>query len=106
MAGFYIVRSGGRQVVYQGEADRGEPVELNARDDRVTIGGRTVMEPAAGRRHSVPDFLRADEPRARGAYRERVWKSGAVIARSLSEYDAHGSLAEVTMPPFEIPGGH
>src|SRR5688500_16981257 len=40
----YIVDRTNNTILYQGEVDRGDLVELNAREDKITIGGNTVSD--------------------------------------------------------------
>ncbi len=40
----YITDDTDHKILYQGEVDRGEMVEVNPRDDKVVVDGRTVMD--------------------------------------------------------------
>ena len=45
------------RIIYQGEVNAGEMVELNALDDRVLIAGRTVTERALDSGHDFKIFF-------------------------------------------------
>jgi len=40
----YVTDETDKKILYQGEVDKGDMVEVNAQDDRVLVGGRTVTE--------------------------------------------------------------
>jgi hypothetical protein len=40
----YVTDDTDHKIVYQGDADRDEMVEVDARQDRITVGNRTVSE--------------------------------------------------------------
>src|SRR4051812_26053294 len=42
----YVTDDNDKKILYQGEINKGEMVEVNAQDDRIMIGGRTVSEHA------------------------------------------------------------
>jgi hypothetical protein len=50
-------QSDANKIIYQGEVDRGDAVELNAVDDRVTVAGRTVTERPLDSGHQFKIFF-------------------------------------------------
>jgi hypothetical protein len=42
----YVTDETDKKILYQGDVDKGEMVEVNATDDRIMVGGRTVSERA------------------------------------------------------------
>src|SRR5256885_15591573 len=40
----YVTDETDKKILYQGEVDKGDMVEVNAQDDRILVGGRTVTE--------------------------------------------------------------
>jgi hypothetical protein len=65
-------QSDGDKIVYQGEVDRGETVELNAKDDRVTVAGRTVTERAMDSGHQYKIFFEPMSKERVVRYKETV----------------------------------
>ncbi|MDB5322394.1 MAG: hypothetical protein JWN40_4025 [Phycisphaerales bacterium] len=53
----YVTDETDKKIVYQGEVDKGEMVEVNAKDDRILIGGRTVTERALADGHQYRVFF-------------------------------------------------
>jgi signal peptidase I len=45
------------RIIYQGEVDRGDTVELNSKDDRVMVAGRTVTERPMDSGHQYKIFF-------------------------------------------------
>jgi hypothetical protein len=63
----YVTDETDKKILYQGDVDRGEMVEVNPRDDRVMVAGRTVTEQPLVDNHQYRVFF---EPMTR----ERVVK--------------------------------
>ncbi len=40
----YVTDETDKKILYQGEVEKGDMVEVNAQDDRILVGGRTVTE--------------------------------------------------------------
>jgi hypothetical protein len=53
----FVYESPDNRLIYRGEVRRGDTVELNAKDDRITIDGKTVMEKGIGNGHMYKMFF-------------------------------------------------
>jgi hypothetical protein len=53
----YVTDETDKKILYQGEVDKGEMVEVNAQDDRILLGGRTVTERAMDDNHQYRVFF-------------------------------------------------
>jgi hypothetical protein len=53
----YITDDTDKKILYQGEVDKGEMVEVNAKDDRIMVGGRTVSERTMDDNHDYRLFF-------------------------------------------------
>lgn len=62
----------GGRILYQGEVDRGDMVELSAKDDRVTVGGRTVTERALDAGHDYKIYFEPMNKERTVRYKETV----------------------------------
>jgi hypothetical protein len=58
----YVTDETDKRILYQGEVDKGEMVEVNSVDDRIMVGGRTVNEAAMDDNHQYRVFF---EPMSR-----------------------------------------
>ena len=53
----YINDETDHRLLYQGDVEKGDMVELNAKDDRILVGGRTVSERAMDDLHDYKNFF-------------------------------------------------
>jgi hypothetical protein len=53
----YITDETDKRILYQGDVDNGEMVEVNSVDDRIMVGGRTVSERAMDDNHQYRIFF-------------------------------------------------
>jgi hypothetical protein len=53
----YITDETDKRILYQGDVDNGEMVEVNSVDDRILVGGRTVSERAMDDNHQYRIFF-------------------------------------------------
>ena len=53
----YVTDDTDKKILYQGDIDKGEMVEINAVDDRIMVGGRTVTERAMDDNHQYRLFF-------------------------------------------------
>jgi len=53
----YVTDDTDKKILYQGDIDKGEMVEINAVDDRIMVGGRTVSERAMDDNHQYRLFF-------------------------------------------------
>jgi hypothetical protein len=53
----YITDETDKRILYQGDVDNGEMVEVNAVDDRILVGGRTVSERTMDDNHQYRIFF-------------------------------------------------
>jgi hypothetical protein len=65
----YITDQSDQHILYSGEVRPGDPVELNARDDRIAVGGQTVFDKPLDDGHQFRIYF---EPTGRTVTEERV----------------------------------
>jgi hypothetical protein len=65
----YITDNADQRILYQGEVRPGEAVEVNAREDRLTVAGRTVLDKPLDDGHQFRIYF---EPTSRTVTEERV----------------------------------
>ena len=53
----YVSDETDHRILYQGDVDRGDMVEVNAKDDRIVVGGRTVSERTMEDNHDYRIFF-------------------------------------------------
>jgi len=53
----YVTDDSDKKILYQGDINKGEMVEVNAQDDRILVGGRTVSERAMDDNHQYRLFF-------------------------------------------------
>jgi len=53
----FIYESPDNRLVYRGAIRKGDTVELNAKDDRITVNGKTVMEQGINTGHTYKMFF-------------------------------------------------
>jgi len=53
----YVTDDTDKKILYQGDIDKGEMVDINAVDDRIMVGGRTVSERAMDDNHQYRLFF-------------------------------------------------
>ena len=53
----YVTDDTDKKILYQGDINKGEMVEVNAVDDRIILGGRTVSERAMDDNHQYRLFF-------------------------------------------------
>ena len=53
----YVTDETDKRILYQGDVDNGEMVEVNSVDDRIMVGGRTVSERAMDDNHQYRIFF-------------------------------------------------
>jgi hypothetical protein len=53
----YVTDDNDKKILYQGDINKGEMVEVNAQDDRILVGGRTVSERAMDDNHQYRLFF-------------------------------------------------
>jgi hypothetical protein len=53
----YVTDDTDKKILYQGDINKGEMVEVNAQDDRIMLGGRTVTERAMDDNHQYRLFF-------------------------------------------------
>ena len=53
----FIYESSDNRLVYRGAIRKGDTVELNAKDDRITVNGKTVMEQGINTGHTYKMFF-------------------------------------------------
>jgi hypothetical protein len=58
----YVTDETDKRILYQGDVDKGEMVEVNSVDDRILIGGRTVTDRPMDDNHQYRVFF---EPMSR-----------------------------------------
>ena len=55
----FVYEDPGNRLIYRGAVRRGDTVELNTNDDRISINGKTVMEKGLGSGHNYKMFFDA-----------------------------------------------
>jgi len=65
----YITDQADQRILYQGEVRPGDAVEVNAREDRLTVAGRTVFDKPLDDGHQFRIYF---EPTSRTVSEERV----------------------------------
>jgi len=53
----FIYESPDNRLIYRGAIRRGDTVELNTNDDRISVNGKTVMEKGLGSGHNYKMFF-------------------------------------------------
>ena len=53
----FIYESPDNRLIYRGAVRRGDTVELNTNDDRISVNGKTVMEKGLGSGHTYKMFF-------------------------------------------------
>lgn len=64
----FVYESPDNKLIYRGAVKRGDTVELNTKDDRITINDKTVMEKGLGNGRDYKMFF---DPRGRRVVEER-----------------------------------
>ena len=59
----FVYEDPGNRLIYRGAVKRGDKIELNTSDDRITINGTTVMEKGLGSGHNYKMFFDANGSR-------------------------------------------
>ena len=65
-------RTDSDRILYQGEVERGDMVEVNVVDDRVTVGGRTVTERPMDSGHEYKIFFEPMTKERTVRYKETI----------------------------------
>jgi hypothetical protein len=65
----YITDQADQRIIYSGEVRPGDPVEVNAREDRILVGGHTVFDKPLDDGHQFRIYF---EPGPRTVTEERV----------------------------------
>ncbi|HEY7120244.1 MAG TPA: hypothetical protein VH475_26890 [Tepidisphaeraceae bacterium] len=53
----YVTDDTNHKILYQGDVERGDNVEVNAVDDRILVGGKTVTQTAIDDGHQLKVFF-------------------------------------------------
>ena len=53
----FVFESPDNRLIYRGEIKKGDSVELNTNDDRISVNGKTVMEKGLGTGHNYKMFF-------------------------------------------------
>ena len=61
--GVYITDNADQRILYQGEVRPGEAVEVNPREDRLTVAGRTVLDKPLDDGHQFRIYFEPASPR-------------------------------------------
>ena len=59
----FVYEDPGNRLIYRGAVKRGDNIELNTNDDRISINGKTVMEKGLGSGHNYKMFFDASGSR-------------------------------------------
>jgi signal peptidase I len=53
----FVYEDPGNRLIYRSAVKRGDTIELNTNDDRISINGKTVMEKGLGSGHNYKMFF-------------------------------------------------
>jgi len=53
----FVYEDPGNRLIYRSAVKRGDTIELNTKDDRITVNGKTVMEKGLGSGHNYKMFF-------------------------------------------------